>query len=138
MKKTPRPSQPHTQSPESRYFRDDTEKGLAHKRHQSDVGYTRGLVEIPGPLPTDLEEEIRNLAARLEREEARHQPDAGILAITAFADGLAIETRREKLAQRIADALQKSRHAKVERTFDDEGRRRILSCRLPQAHKKGP
>lgn len=138
MKKTPRPAQPHSQSPESRYFRDDREKGLAHKRHQADVGFTRGLVEVPGPLPKGLEEEIRNLAARLEREEAQRQPDGGILAITPFAEGLAIETRREKLAQRIADALEKSRHAKVERTFDDEGRRRILSCRLPEAHKKGP
>lgn len=138
MKKMPRPAQPHSQSPESRYFRDDREKGLAHKRHQADVGFTRGLVEIPGPLPTDLEEEIRNLAARLEREEARREPDGGILGITPFAEGLAIETRREKLAQRIADALGKSRHAEVERTFDDEGRRRILSCRLPQVPKKGP
>ena len=137
--KTPRPSQPHGVSPRSRYFRDDTEKGLAHKRHQADVGYTGGLVEIPGPLPPRLEEEIRNLAARLEKEEAERRPDAGILAITAFEGGLAIETRGEKLAQRIAELLHKSRHAKIERTFDDEGRRRILTCRLPQAClRKGP
>lgn len=137
--KTPQPSQPRGTSPQSRYFRDDTEKGLAHKRHQADVGFTGGLVEIPGPLPPLLDEEIRNLAARLEKEDAERHADAGILAITAFEEGLAIETRGEKLAQKIADHLHKSRHAKVERTFDDEGRRRILTCRLPQAClKKGP
>lgn len=137
--KAPQPPRPHRGSPQSRYFRDNTESGLAHKRRQAETGYTRGLVEVPGPLPPDLEEEIRNLAARLEREEARHRPLAGILAITAFEGGLAIETRREKLAQRIAGILRKSRHARVERTFDDEGRRRILTCRLPKAClKRGP
>jgi len=131
--KTPRHSKPHGVSPQSRYFRDDTESGLAHKRHQAEEGYTRGLVEVPGPLPLPLAEEIRNLATRLEQEETRHRAGAGILAITSFADGLAIETRGEKLAQRIADALHRSRHAAIERTFDDEGRRRILTCRLPGA-----
>ena len=33
--------------------------------------------------------------------------------------------------QHIADALACSTQAEVIRTFDDEGRRRILTCRLP-------
>jgi hypothetical protein len=117
-------------SPQSRYFRDDREKGLARKRHEAAAGMTTGLVEIPGPISPRLEEEIRNLALRIEGEEAARHADA-VVSITPFEAGLAIETRGEKLAQRIADRLRRSRHAKVERTFDDEGRRRILVCRLP-------
>jgi hypothetical protein len=117
-------------SPQSRYFRDDREKGLAHKRHQQAAGMTTGLVEIPGPLSPRLEKEIRNLAERLRGEEAARRTDA-VVTISPFGEGLAIETRGEKLAQRIADRLRRSRHAKVERTYDDEGRRRILVCRLP-------
>jgi hypothetical protein len=135
--KARRSSPSRRQSPQSRYFRNDTESGLARKRHQEEAGYTGGLVEIPGPLSSALKEEIRNVAARLEREERRRRPHAGFLSITAFAKGLAIETRSEKLAQRIADALRRSRHARVERTFDDEGRRRILTCSLPEARPGG-
>lgn len=117
----------------SRYFREDREKGLARKRHEQAAGLTTGLVEIPGPLSPRLEKEIRNLATRVEREEAAHNGDAAvsITSITRFGEGLAIETRGEKVAQRIADRLRRSRHARVERTFDDEGRRRILVCSLP-------
>lgn len=122
---------PSRTSPQSRYFRDDREKGLAHKHHQETAGQTTGLVEIPGPLDPLLEEEIRNLAAKVLGEETRHHPDA-VVSITPFEGGLAIETRGEKLAQKIADRLKRSRHATVERTFDDEGRRRILLCRLPR------
>lgn len=118
-------------SPQSRYFRNDREKGLEHKRHQEAAGLTTGLVEIPGPLPEGLEQEIRNLAAKVEAEEAARHADA-VVSITPFENGLAIETRGEKLAQRIADSLRRSRHATVERTFDDEGKRRILTCRLPR------
>jgi hypothetical protein len=121
---------PSRNSPQSRFFRDDREKGLAHKRRQQAAGTTTGLVEIPGPLPPRLEAEIRNLVARLEREGAARHGGA-VVSVTPFEDGLAIETRGEKLAQRIADRLRRSRHAEVERTFDDEGRRRILVCRLP-------
>ncbi|HEX5136010.1 MAG TPA: hypothetical protein VFY93_03480 [Planctomycetota bacterium] len=128
----------HGRSPESRYFRDDREQGLARKRHQEGAGWMLGLVEVPGPLPPHLEEEIRNLAARCQKDETRHGKDAEVLAVTPFAGGLAIETRGEKLAQRIADALRRSRHAQVERSFDDEGRRRILTCKLPGVQPEGP
>jgi hypothetical protein len=135
--KKPRTPGSHGRSPQSRYFREDREKGLAHKRHQQDTGQALGLVEIPGPLPNGLEEEVRNVAARLAKDEVRRGKDAAVLAITSFAKGLAIETRGEKLAQRIADALRRSRHAILERTYDDEGRRRILTCKLPRVPVKG-
>jgi hypothetical protein len=131
MKAPRKPAQVRKLSPETRFFRSDTESGLARKRRQEETGRTTGLVEIPGPLPAGLDEEVRNLAARLESEEERRRPGGRVLTITPFEEGLAIETQGEKLAQRIADALAKSRHARVERTFDDEGRRRILTCRLP-------
>jgi hypothetical protein len=136
--KTPRTPRTHSRSPQSRYFRDDREKGLARKRRQEEAGEAKGLVEVPGPLPPGIEEEIRLLSARCEREEARRGRDAAVLAITAFEGGVAIETRGEKLAQRIADAIRRSRHARVERTFDDEGRRRILTCKLPRARLAAP
>mgnify|MGYP003520518434 CR=1 FL=1 len=43
----------------------------------------------------------RTLAA--ENDELRRGKDAAVLAITSFAKGLAIETRGEKLAQKIAE-----------------------------------
>ncbi|MCK6460766.1 MAG: hypothetical protein L6Q95_12845 [Planctomycetes bacterium] len=136
--RTPRNPGTHGRSPQSRFFRDDREKGLARKQHQEEAGQATGLVEIPGPLPQGLEEEIRNLAARFEEEERRHGKDAAVLAVTPFAEGIAIETRGEKLAQKIADALHRSRHAEVERTFDAEGRRRILTCKLPRVRPARP
>lgn len=136
--RTPRNPQTHGRSPQSRYFRDDREKGLSRKRHQEEAGQTTGLVEVLGPLPPGLEEEVRNLAARFEEDEQRRGKDATVLAVTPFDDGIAIETRGEKLAQRIADALHRSRHAQVERAFDAEGRRRILTCKLPRARAARP
>jgi len=112
---------------------EDSETRLSRKRRQEEEGRTRGLVEIPGPLPEGLEQEIRNLAAKLEAEAAERRPGASLVAITPFAEGLAIETSGEKLAQQIADALVRSRHVRLERAFDDEGRRRILTCHLPSA-----
>jgi hypothetical protein len=113
---------------------DNADARLARKRRQA--GRSGGLVEIPGPLPKGLEEEIRHLAARLGEEDARRRPGSAILAISPFSLGLAIETRGEGLAQRIANALRRSRHVSVERAFDDEGRRRILTCRLPRARAR--
>lgn len=107
----------------------NAESRLERKRRQK--GRAQGLVEVPGPLPPQLEEEIRCLAARLEEEEVRRGSEEMVLGITPFAEGLAIETRGEKLAQRIANAIRRSRHARIERTFDEEGLRRILTCRLP-------
>ena len=102
---------------------DDSEQLLDRKRRQR----TTGLVEIPGPLAPALEEEIRNVARRFDERD----PGASVLRITPFQLGLAIETASEKLAQQIADAIARSRKAEVTRVFDDEGRRRILTCRLP-------
>jgi hypothetical protein len=127
---------PRVPPPRSRL--DDAEARLERKRHQEEAALSSGLVEIPGPLPPHLEEEIRHLAARAEADEARRHPEDRIVAIVPFAKGLAIETHGEKLAQRIADALARSRHARVERTFDDEGRRRILTCRLPAGKEEAP
>lgn len=106
------------------------EKKERLQRRQAADGVPNGLVEIPGPLPQGAEEEIRALAAAVERREQERDPDALILLITPFQGGLAIETETEKLAQHIADAIAKSRKARVERTYDDEGRRRILRCRF--------
>jgi len=99
-------------------------------------GFPNGLVEIPGPLDETLVREITLLARNLEsREKAK---GGKILGIAPFEKGIAIETEGEKLAQHIADAVAKSRKAAVERVFDDEGKRRILTCRLPEkkARKK--
>jgi len=109
----------------------DTEERLARKKHLAEAGLTLGLVEIPGPLPAQVEQEIREVVARLAEHDAARYPGAALLSVTPFREGLAIETRGEKLAQHIADHLARSRKATVERAFDDEGRRRILTCRLP-------
>jgi len=100
------------------------------ERAQAADGVANGVVEIPGPLPAGLADEIRTIAAAAEDRERRRDPAALVLRITAFLDGLAIETESEKLAQHIADALARSKGARVERVFDDEGRRRILTCRF--------
>jgi len=125
MSGTPRPF------PRSRL--DDSDERLARKKHLEEAGLTLGLVEIPGPLPPRVEQEIREVAARLAERDAARYPGAALLSVTAFQEGLAIETKGEKLAQHIADHLARSRKATVERAFDDEGRRRILTCRLPAA-----
>lgn len=136
--RTPRNPRTHGRSPQSRYFRDDRERGLAKKRHQEEAGQSTGLVEVVGHLPPGLEEEIRNLATRFEEDELRRGKDAAVISVTPFAEGIAIETRGEKLAQRIADALHRSRHAEIERAFDAEGRRRILTCKLPRVRAARP
>jgi hypothetical protein len=104
------------------------------KRHQSQVhatdGIPNGLVEIPGPIPPSLAEELENIARNCEERARERRPHARILSIAPFQDGMAIETEGEKLAQQIANAIGKSRKAKVERTYDDAGKRRILTCIL--------
>jgi len=112
----------------------DRDRLLDRKRRQTKRyaanGAVHGLVEIPGPLSRQTELEIRALASSLEKKEKQRDAGARVLAITEFKGGLAIETASEKLAQHIADAVGRSRCARVERVFDDEGRRRILTCHI--------
>jgi hypothetical protein len=89
-----------------------------------------GLVEVPGPLSRGIACEIRNLTCNVLERERLHDPDARLLSISLFAEGLAIETSSVRLAQNIAGAIRRSHKADVERVVDDEGRRRILTCRL--------
>jgi hypothetical protein len=89
-----------------------------------------GLVEVPGPLSRGTTTEIRNLTCNVLERERRRDPDARLLSISLFAEGLAIETSSARLAQNIAGAIRRSHRADVERVMDDEGRRRILTCRL--------
>lgn len=103
-------------------------KARETKSHRAD-GVPNGLVEVPGPLAPEVETEIRNLARNIE--ERAKAKGGKILSVTPFQGGIAIETEDEKLAQHIADAIEKSRKATVTRVYDDEGRRRILTCRLP-------
>jgi hypothetical protein len=101
--------------------------GALHARN----GIPNGLVEVPGPLTKQLRTEILNIARNQEDREKDRRPDARILKITSFRQGVAIETEGEKLAQQIANAIARSRKAEVDRVFDDEGNRRILTCVLP-------
>jgi hypothetical protein len=121
--------------PWSRSNLDDKERRTSRKkaqaRRQAGDGVANGLVEIPGPLPETLEREVRAIVAASERREKARDPAAAVLRITPFEQGLAVETESEKLAQHIADALARSHKAEVDRTFDDEGKRRILTCRFP-------
>jgi len=106
---------------------DDSEELAERKRQRQ----TTGLVEILGSLPPERGEEIRNIVKNVEATEQRHHPESRVSEITPIPEGLAIETNTEKLAQHIADAIRKSQNAEVDRTFDDEGKRRVLTCRLP-------
>lgn len=141
-------------APESRPVRKDVqakkEKVITHhekvqgaeelrekKKHflslQARDGLPNGLVEIPGPLSEATRREILNIARKRESQERERRPWVRILAVTPFDRGVAIETEDEKLAQHIADTLARSRKAEVDRVFDDEGKRRILTCWLPEA-----
>ena len=91
---------------------------------------TTGLVEVPGPLSRSIAAEIRNLTRNVLDREREHDPEAQLVSISLFAEGLAIETSSERLALNIANAIRRSHRADVERVLDDEGRRRILTCRL--------
>lgn len=108
-----------------------TSRKRAQERRQAADRVANGVVEIPGPLPDTLEREVRAIVAASERREKDRDPEACVLRITPFEKGLAVETESEKLAQHIADALARSHKAEVARTFDDEGKRRILTCRFP-------
>lgn len=101
------------------------------ERRQAADRAANGVVEIPGPLQPTLEREVRAIVAASERREKRRDDAACVLRVTPFEQGLAVETESEKLAQHIADALARSHGAEVVRTFDDEGKRRILTCRFP-------
>ena len=96
-------------------------------RRQANDGVANGLVEIVGVIT----EEISNIVDNVLCAEQRHDKHASIIARTPFEGGLSIETESEKLAQHIADALASSRRAQVTRVFDDEGKRRVLTCKLP-------
>jgi len=101
-------------------------------RRLADVdGYPNGMVWIPGPLGerTRLEilAQVRSVVDRYADRSDR------MLVVASLLDGIEIQTDGEKLAQRIADALEKSRKAQVTRVYDDESRRRILTCILPEA-----
>jgi hypothetical protein len=89
-----------------------------------------GLVEVPGPLSRAIATELRNLTLNALEREREHDPDARLLAISLFAEGLAIETSSARLARNIAGSIRRSHQADVERILDDEGRRHILTCRL--------
>jgi len=123
--------------PHARSHLDDAERRLERKRRleakQAADGFANGVVEIEGPLRTAVENEIRNLAARVEATERQRDPSAAILSVSRVEASLVIETESEKLAQHIADALKRSRKAEIERFFDDEGSRRVLRCRLPSS-----
>jgi hypothetical protein len=94
-------------------------------------GYANGMVWIPGPLGertrAEILAQVRNVVDRHAEESDR------MLVVASLIEGIEIQTDGEKLAQRIADALAKSRRARVSRFYDDEGRRRVLTCVLPEA-----
>ena len=106
---------------------DRREKKKKQMQSQRNDGFANGLVEIVGPIT----EEISNIVESVLRKERQRDESARILSRTAFDGGLSIETESEKLAQHIADALERSRKATVTRVFDDAGKRRVLTCRLP-------
>ena len=122
-------------SPVARSALGDADQRLERKKKlaslQARNGIANGLVEIPGPIPDDLAVEIRHIVGRVVEKERQRDEHACVHRISPFEEGLAIETESEKLAQHIADALARSKKATVTRAFDDEGARRILTCRLP-------
>lgn len=109
------------------------------KKRQNEIraydGRANGVVEIPGPLGSDVHEEILRLARRIEAREKPNREGARILGVVPFKRGIAIETEEEKLAQMIADGIARSRNARIERVYDDEGARRILTCTLPDSEE---
>ncbi|MDH3591371.1 MAG: hypothetical protein OER88_05805 [Planctomycetota bacterium] len=114
---------------------DDAETRLDKKERRvqrgASDGIAHGLVEIPGPIAESEMREIRAIIASVAKREVERDPHARICQITPFQEGIAVETESEKFAQHIADAIGRSRNATVTRTFDDEGARRILTCKLP-------
>jgi hypothetical protein len=96
-------------------------------------GYANGVVWIPGPLGertrAEILAQVRNLVNRHADRSDR------MLVVASLLAGIEIQTDGEKLAQRIADALERSRKARVTRVYDDEGRRRVLTCVLPEAER---
>jgi hypothetical protein len=103
------------------------ERKKRRERRQAGDGVPNGLVEIEGLIT----QEIHNIVDRVVESERLRDEHARVLARTPFDGGISIETESEKLAQHIADALARSRKADVTRAFDDAGKRRILTCRLP-------
>lgn len=106
----------------------DRKKRLRALKEQD--GYANGRVWIPGPLDelmrTQILNEIRNVAAGPAGRADR------ILVVAASREGIEVLTDGEKLAQRLADALARSRKAHVSRVYDDGGQCRVLTCRLPE------
>jgi len=103
---------------------------VSTRRRRRARGRAAGLVEVPGPLSRAVAAEISDLTRNVVGRERERDPDARLLAISLFAEGLAIETSSVRLAENIADAIRRSHQADVERVIDDEGRRGILTCRL--------
>ena len=103
-------------------------KKRQHARAATD-GLPNGIVHLLGDVDAHGEAELRNIVKNVAAAE--RDPHAVVLGITRDADGLHIETESEKLAQRIADAVARSRNAEIDRVFVDATKTRVLTLQLP-------
>jgi NMD protein affecting ribosome stability and mRNA decay len=71
-------------------------------------GYGHGQVEIPGPIPRELEIAIRRRARNVARRAAFTQPERRLVDVRKDGSGLTIVATSQKLAHRIAHELQKA------------------------------
>jgi len=112
---------------------DDKETRKQAKKEQFEKaahnGLPNGIVHILGDVGGHGEEELRNIIHNVD--SAERNADVTVLQIVRDKEGLHVETETEKLAQRIADAIVRSRKAELERVFVDSTKTRILTVRLP-------
>ena len=111
---------------------DDKATRTERKKRQLDRGAgndrPNGIVHVTGDIDGHGEQELCNIIRSVEADE--RATGVTVLGIVRDEDGLHVETQSEKLAQRIADALQRSRNAEVERVFVDATKTRVLTVRL--------
>ena len=67
-----------------------------------------GEVDIPGPIPPELQDSVRRRARNVARRAAFTQPERRIVRVRGDASGMTIVATSQKLAHRIAHELQKA------------------------------
>ena len=67
-----------------------------------------GEVDIPGPIPPELQDSIRRRARNVARRAAFTQPERRLVQVRGDGSGITIVATSQKLAHRIAHELQKA------------------------------
>ncbi len=99
----------------------DAEEQLCQACHRINDHYPAGIVTLTGSLVPQHKEEMLRLVRHQEEVEKKEHPLNRIIDIEEAPDRLVINTTDIHLPRRIAEALKRAFHGKVEFNYDEDG-----------------